>query len=117
MLQQWHVLGEVANSAAVLFSNLTFEKSDFKKDKNKNRKGPLIIGDRKHCSSPPYSRKPSKDKIKKLSEGLLKIGQVVTMGNLLQGNNYEPSSFFTISVRCKREKKEDNVKTRECVKK
>ena len=29
VLQQWHVSGEAANSEAVLFSNLTFEKSDF----------------------------------------------------------------------------------------
>ena len=66
VLQQWHVPGEAANSEPVLFSNLTFEKSDFEKDKNKNRKRPLVTGDRKHCSSPLFSRKPSKDKIKKL---------------------------------------------------
>ena len=42
VLQQCHVPGEAANSEAVLFSNLTFEKSDFEKDKNKNRKRPLV---------------------------------------------------------------------------
>ena len=93
MLQQWHVPGEAANSEAVLFSNLTFEKSDYEKDKNKNRKRPLVTGDRKHCSSPLVSKKPSNDKIKKLSEdktylkNLLKMGQGVTIANLLQGNN------------------------------
>ena len=38
------------------------------------------------------------------------------MATLLQGNNYEPSSFFTTSVSCQTEKTEKNVKTRECVK-
>ena len=39
------------------------------------------------------------------------------MATLLQGNNFEPSSFFTTSVSCQTEKTEENVKTRECVKK
>ena len=69
VLQQGHVPGEAANSEAVLFSNLTFEKSDFEQDKNTNRKRPLVTGGRKRCSSPLFSRKPSEDKIKKLSEG------------------------------------------------
>ena len=36
LLQQWHVPGEAANTEAILFSNLTFQKADFEKDKNKN---------------------------------------------------------------------------------
>ena len=39
------------------------------------------------------------------------------MATLLHGNNYEPRSFFTTSVRCQTEKTEENVKIRECVKK
>ena len=98
ILQQWHVPGEAPNLEAVLFSNLTFEKADLDKDKNKTRKRPLVAGKRKHCSTPLFAKVPSSDKIKKLSMDLKKLGQATVMATLLEGNCYNPTNFFNSSI-------------------
>ena len=98
ILQQWHVPGEAPNLEAVLFSNLTFEKADLDKDKNKTRKRPLVAGKRKHCSTPLFAKVPSSDKIKKLSMDLKKLGQGTVMATLLEGNSYNPTNFFNSSI-------------------
>ena len=48
--------GEAPNLEAVLFSNVTFEKADLEKVKNKTRKRlPLVAGKQKRCSTPLFA--------------------------------------------------------------
>ena len=48
--------GEAPNLEAILFSNLTFEKADLEKVKNKTRKRlPLVAGKQKRCSTPLFA--------------------------------------------------------------
>ena len=52
LLQKWHVPGEKQNTEPILFSELTFEKADFNKDKNNSRKRPIVTGSRKFGAAP-----------------------------------------------------------------
>jgi hypothetical protein len=97
VLQQWHDPGELNNSEAILFSDLTFEKADAYKDQFSTRKRPLVSGRREFCSL-PRDITSSEGKIKSLCDSLEQLGEGSYMSTILKGNDYKPSNFFKTSV-------------------
>ena len=98
LLQKWHVPGEKENTEAILFSELTFEKADFNKDKNNSRKRPLVTGNRTFCATPLSAFEIPSEKIKKLSEDLKKCGQAMDLASTLKGNEFNQCTKFVTSV-------------------
>ena len=95
ILQQWHIPGETSNNEAILFSNLTFEKANFEKDKNKSRKRPIVAGKRNYCSTP--NGQETCEQIESFGNALRDIGLETCMLPLLEGNNYNPSNYYQTS--------------------
>ena len=111
VLQTWHVPGEAANDQPVLFSDLRFIKEDIKKDINGLRKRTFVTGNREFCATPLFAHETSRDKLQKLSANLYSLGQGLVLAELLKGNNYEPSSFYTTSITKLQEAKKSDGST------
>lgn len=98
VLQKWHIPGEGASNDCLKFSDLTFQKADLKKDQENLRKRSIVTGSRSFCATPAFAHKPSKEKLKKLSDDLLNLGQGVQLAQVIKENDYKPSSFYETSI-------------------
>ena len=84
---------------AVKFSNMQFEKSDFKKDMGMTRKRPLVKGSRDgYCATPIFAREVSSHAIKNFADALEDAGQATMQSETLKSNNYEPCHSFASST-------------------
>ena len=99
VLQQWNIPGERKNDTAIKYETLLFEKADVEKDLKRSRKRPLVGTKRLYCATPDFARSgPSKEKLKSLHDELKTLNQGNYLSSLIEGNNFEKSTFFSTSV-------------------
>ena len=74
VLQKWSVPGKkLDSSVAVKFNDLTFEKSDFNRDKSTTRGRPTVRGlTNDYCATPMFARTISRDTIMGMANALEK---------------------------------------------
>ena len=58
----------------------------------------MVTGSRDYCATPEFAHEPSSEKLKKLSDDLLSMGQGVQFVELLKANEYVPSFFHETSI-------------------
>ncbi len=88
----------MTSNAAVRFTCLEFEKTDFERDKSKKRKRPVVTGNRDgYCATPIFSRQVTREEIKNLSDAFDQGGKCNSFVETLKGNNFQPVSMFDTS--------------------
>ena len=90
-----------------MFGNLRFVKENLSKDTTGTRRRTHVTGRRKFCATPILANKEAGSaKLQKLSNDLYSIGQGTVRANLIKGNSFEPSSFYTTSITQQNEHKD-----------
>ena len=87
-----------------------------KKDQENSRKRSFVSGSRIFCATPVFAHNPSHEKLKKLSEDLIGLGQGVQFADALRDNDYQPSSFYESSI-TEYQKRENTIISRPIVSK
>ena len=85
-------------SNAEKFTVMQFEKANFAHDKSGKRKKPIVSGDRPNfCATPAFAKMVKMDEIKTLSEALKECGKAGLLSKTLEGNQFQPCTFFSTS--------------------
>ena len=83
-------------------------KEDIGKYINGSQKRTFVTGNREFCATPLFAHETSRDKLQTLHDNLTSSGQGIVLAELLKGNDYEPSSFYTTSITKLQEAKKSN---------
>ena len=95
LLQQWHVPRKDESDYPVLYENIAFTKSDYKKDiQGKKRK--KSFRDIEYDPTPEFARTVEQSDIKNLAESLNSSDPNSYLGKLLESNECLPLHFNSI---------------------
>ena len=88
----------------LLFTDLTFEKSNYESDTTKKRKRPIVSASRDYCATPCAEREITVERIQELRKGL--SGSNTQLAVLLINNDSDckPYTSFATSLATQREK-------------
>jgi hypothetical protein len=102
VLQQWNVPKNSNVSDVLLFTDLTFEKSNYESDTTKKRKRPIVSASRDYCATPCTEREITVERIQELRKGL--SGSNTQLEVLLNDSDCKPCTSFATSLATQREK-------------